>query len=440
MPILVTQSPHKPPHIEGQTRGYGPEVAGEGAVVRAEGEKLTLETDLFATHPLHVLVRDRQLWAADSLHRLTRMPGVPKGLLPMGICTALCNAPARRPSLCASGLSLLPATRTVSDGGKIQTTALGMPEARRGDIDVAPTNALASSVQSRASAEPQVLFDGPWAEPLLETLLEREPRAWIMARSGLDVSTLASRAEQLGAEPEIVNLPEEDLPPLADAAIQACETLISDSSAVANFAFFKQARVPQLLSAVGASELFSDEGLARHDGIPEFVARLQPECELAHFFLRPEWAKRVQRPKFEIMNDGAARDLLLRTLLPHHTLPELVLTARANGVEVRMPYLDRKVVELRGSCTQSRGPDFAKASSGKQPPALSSRARRNWILWLDARLSFERLERLEVIDSGKVRRELIQYGKLHTEAPRRVLLERVFFKLASLTVLQEYWS
>ena len=46
----------------------------------------------------------------------------------------------------------------------------------------------------------------------------------------------------------------------------------------------------------------------------------------------------------------------------------------------------------------------------------------------------------EVIDSGKVRRELIQYGKLHTEAPRRNLLERVFFKLASLTVLQEYWS
>jgi hypothetical protein len=299
-------------------------------------------------------------------------------------------------------------------------------------------------VQSRASAEPHVLFDGSLAEPLLEALSGREARAWIMARNGLDVSTLASRAEQLGGEPEVVNLPEEDLPPMADAAIQACETLISDSTAVANFAFFKQARVPEMLSATGAAELFGDEGIALRDGMPEFVARLQPECELAHFFLRPEWAKRVQRhdwrKEFAGKHEEAARDLLLRTLLPHHTLPELVLTAQAHGVVLRLPYLDRTVVALRGGSTESRGPDFGKAMSGKQPPALSSLARRNWILWLDARLSFDRLERLEVIDSGKVRRELIQYGKLHTEAPRRVLLERVFFKLASLTVLQEYWS
>jgi len=301
-----------------------------------------------------------------------------------------------------------------------------------------------------------VLFDGPLAEPLLDALRGRGATAWIMARDGVDMSTLASRAQQLGAEPAIIAVPEEDLPTFADDAIRACETLIADSSAVANFAFFKQARVPEMLSAAGATELFSGDGLAQRDGIPEFVARLQPECELAHFFLRPEWAKRVQRPKFEITNDEAARDLLLRTLLSHHTLPELVLTARTHGVEVRTPFLDRAVVVLRGSCTEERGPDCAKASdfvkasdfakassdksSGKQSVMLSSRARRNWILWLDARLSFERLERLDVIDSGKVRRELIQYGKLHTEAPRRVLLERVFFKLASLTVLQEYWS
>ena len=260
-----------------------------------------------------------------------------------------------------------------------------------------------------------------------------------MARDGIDVSTLASRAEQLGAEPQIVNLPEEDLPPLADAAIQACETLISDSSAIANFAFFKQVRAPQMLSAVGAAELFGDDGLALRDGVPEFVARLQPESELAHFLLSPEWAKRVQRhdwrKEFSGKQEEAARELLLRTLLPHHTLPELVLTARASGVEVRTPFLDRAVVALRGSSFERRG-QYPK--TGTVP--LTSRGRRNWILWLDARLSFERLERLEVIDSGKVRRELIQYGKLHTEAPRRILLERVFFRLASLTVLQEYWS
>ncbi len=438
MPLLVTHSPHKPPHIEGEARGYGPAIAGEGAIVRAEGEKLTLETDLFATRPLHVLVRDGHLWAADSLHRLTRVPGNPRGLLPMGICTALCNAPSRRPSLCASGLSLLPATRTVSEGGKIQTTALGRPDARRGDIYVAPTEALTDAVQTRVSSEPHVLFDGPLAEPLLDALRGRGATAWIMARDGVDVSTLASRAQQLCAEPEIITVPEEDLPTVADDAIRACETLIADSSAVALFALFRQARVPEMLSAAGAAELFSGDGLALRDGIPEFVARLQPECELAHFFLRPEWAKRVQRhdwrKEFAGKQEEAARELLLRTMLPHHTLPELVLTARAHGVAVRLPWLDRDVVALRGSCTEERG----QSPAGTVP--LSSRARRNWILWLDARLSFERLERLEVIDSGKVRRELIQYGKLHTEAPRRVLLERVFFKLASLTVLQEWWT
>lgn len=449
VPLLVSHSPNQLPRIEGEARGYGPELVAESARVYVEGSKLTLETDLFASHPMHVLVRDGQLWAADSLHRLTRMPEVPRGLLPLGICAALCNAPARRPSLCISGLSLLPATRTVSDGGKIHTTALGLPENCRGDIYVAPTEALKIAVQSRASGEAHVLFADAWAEPLLEALRERgiAARAWIVARSGLDVSTLSSRAEQLGAEPEIVNLPEEDLPPHADDAIRACETLISDSSPVASFAFFRQARVPAIMSAVGASEMFSDAVV--RDGLPDFVARLQPECELAHFFLRPEWAKRVQRhdwrKEFAGKDVEAARELRLRTLLPHHTLPELVLTARAHGVDVRLPYLDRDVVALRGDQQSQlrRVPDFAKAmsdkSSGGQPAVLSSRARRDWILWLDARLSFDRLERLEVIDSGKVRRELIQYGKLHTEAPRRVLLERVFFKLASLTVLQEHW-
>lgn len=434
MPILITHSPHKTPHIEGEARGYGPNLGTEGAKVLVEGAKLTLETDLFATRPLHVLVRDGHLWAAESLHRLTRVPGNPRGLLPMGICTALCNAPSRRPSLCASGLSLLPAMRTVSEGVKIQTSALGMPEASGGD----PEEALRAAVHSRAAIEPQVLFDGPWAEPLLEALRGRGATAWIMARDGIDVSTLASRAQQLGAEPEIITVPEEDLPTVADDAIRACETLIADSSAVALFAFFKQSRVPEMLSAAGAAELFSDDGLALRDGIPEFVARLQPECELAHFFLRPEWAKRLQRhdwrKEFAGKQEETARELLLRTQLPHHTLPEFVLTARAQDVSLRLPYLDCAVVALRGDKRmRARAPAV-------QAVALSSLARRNWILWLDARLSFERLERLEVIDSGKVRRELIQYGKLHTEAPRRQLLERVFFKLASLTVLQEWWT
>ncbi|MBP9891247.1 MAG: hypothetical protein KBG84_05025, partial [Planctomycetes bacterium] len=110
MPLLVSHSPNQLPRIEGEARGYGPELGSEGARVLIEGAKLTLETDLFASHPLHVLIRDGHLWAADSLHRLTRMPEVPRGLLPLGICAALCNAPARRPSLCISGLSLLPAT------------------------------------------------------------------------------------------------------------------------------------------------------------------------------------------------------------------------------------------------------------------------------------------------------------------------------------------
>jgi hypothetical protein len=114
-----------------------------------------------------------------------------------------------------------------------------------------------------------------------------------------------------------------------------------------------------MLSAAGAAELFSGDGLALRDGIPEFVARLQPECELAHFFLRPEWAKRVQRhdwrKEFAGKQEEAARELLLRTMLPHHTLPELVLTARAHGVAVRLPWLDRDVVALRGSCHRRTG-------------------------------------------------------------------------------------
>lgn len=440
MSLLISHSPDHPPRIEGQARGYGPEMVGEGARVMAEGAGLTLETDLFATHPLHVLVRDGHLWAADSLHRLTRMPGAPKGLLPMGICAALCNAPARRPSLCASGLSLLPATRTVSEGGRIQTTALGLPAARAGDTHVSPAETLATAVRSRAADEPHVLFDSPWAEMLLEALRGREPRAWMMTRDGIDVSTLASRAQQRGAEPEIVTLPEEELPALADDTIRACETLIADSAPVANFAFFRQTRVPEMLCAAGGAELYGDAGLTLRDGVPEFVARLQPQCELAQFFLRPEWAKRVQRhdwrKEFVAKGEEAARELLLRTLLPHHTLPELALTARAQGVALRLPYLDGAVVALRGD-ERLR---LQTGTPATQPVALSSRARREWILWFDARLSFERLERLEVIDPGKVRRELIQYGKLHSEAPRRMLLERVFFKLASLTVLQEYWG
>jgi hypothetical protein len=360
----------------------------------------------------------------------------------MGICAALCNAPARRPSLCASGLSLLPATRTVCENGKIATSALGIPPG--GDASADPAHALKAAILDRARDTADVWFDGAGSTILLEILRDAgiKTRAWIMARSGVDVSEIAAQAQRLGAEFSIVPLIEEELPPLAQAAIEAGETLIADSSAVAHYAFFKAARVPRMLSAVGAAELFSTDGLARRDGIPEFVARLQPECELAHFLLKPEWARRVKRhdwrAEFAEKDELAAREFLLRTQFAHHKLPEQVLTAAACGVELRMPFLDRAMVALRGAADFQLNRE--QSPTAGIAPALSARARRDWILWLDTRLSFDRLERLEVIDAGRVRRELIQYGKLHTEAPRRVLLERVFFKLASLTVLQEYWS
>jgi len=474
--LFVKHVAGSPPKITGGGVAYGSErPLIEQAQVCSDGASLTLETDLFASRPLHVLVRDGTLWAASTLKRLTQERDLPHGFLSMGACVALAVAPARRPSLCASGLSLLPNTKSVSEAGKIRT----QPGSR---VDVL-ANALLLGLLKQALARrvagnsvALALSGGFDSAALLALLTEMgvTVRAYTMADSAAagEIEAAAAIAKHFGAAHEIIEVREESLPELADSTIRACEILIYNARAMAKFAFHlevaKRERV--LLSGVGADDLFMGDPAAlalTRQGIPQFVARLLPEVDLAMFFLRSEWSKRVKQPDWRRDFSGAnsmnaSRNLVLRTLLPHSGLPVEMLTAATHGLEVRAPFLDRDVAAFALAQSEEqlvrdghgkwllrdaladllpREVCFAAKTAKLAPPGgNTTRARRDWIAWLDRALAYDRLERLEVIDSGRVRRELIQYGKLHNEAPRRVLLDRVLMKLASLTVLQEYWA
>ncbi|KAA0215474.1 asparagine synthase [bacterium] len=466
--------PGESPYFEAGGASYGPQRQDiEHAVVHVAPGHVELGTDAFASRPVHVLARDGSLWAAASLRRLTREADVPRHLLPMGVAVALCEPVGRRPSLCAGGLSLLPGTALVWEEGKTRTTrqrartraAMADPEEL---VEVLRRAVLKRVGQGHGAL---ALSGGLDSVALLALLAQAgvPVRAYTLAdaASSDEVAAAAVWAGRFGASHRVIEISESELPPLAEATIRACECVIYNARAMSKFAFHREVarHETHLLSGFGADDLLmgSPAGLTLEAGVPRFVLEREPERELGRFLLKREWSRRLRPAEFGVQQGAAgARELMLETVMAHSGLPVETLTGLAHGLDVRMPYLDSEFAALalalqpahlmrdnlgkhllRQAMVSRLGADFCFAPKKARlaPPGGGNvRARRDWIAWLDAALSHDRLERLQVVDEGKVRRELIQYGKLHNDAPRRLLLDRVLMRLASLTVLQQWWE
>lgn len=466
--------PGETPHFEAGGASYCPQRRDiEHALVNVTDNQVELSTDAFASRPIHVLARDGSLWAAATLRRLTREPDLPRHLLPMGIAVALCEPVGRRPSLCAGGLSLLPATTLVWEGGKSRTSrqkrqsrpATADPEEF---VEVLRRAALKRVGQGHVAL---ALSGGLDSVALLALLAQADVpvRAYTLADAAShdEVAVAAAWAKRFGATHRVVEVSEAELPSLAEATIRACECVIYNARAMSKFAFHREVarHETHLLSGFGADDLLmgSPASLAVEAAVPRFVRERDDERELARFLLKREWSRRLRLPEFSVeCGARGARELMLETVMAHSGLPVETLTGLAHGLEVRMPYLDAEFaalalalqpehlmrenlgkILLRQAMVKRLGTDFCFAPKKARlaPPGGGNvRARRDWIAWLDGALSHARLERLQVVDEGKVRRELIQYGKLHDDAPRRLLLDRVLMRLASLTVLQEWWE
>ncbi len=385
----------------------------------APARRLVIRADLFGVHAVHVLVRDKRLWAADSLARLRAQADVPRGMLPLGAAVGLCVAPAQRPSLFACGLGVI-------GGSTIECT----PQA----IRTTPywSKSFDSSTHEGVPAEQDI--------PHLAQTIENE-----MVRQAKDALWLGPAIPGL-AHPLAADAvpPEEDLPAAFEEAVGACESLLADDHAAANLLKCRAAARAghrAVVSAVGARAMLAQNLQQGADGLPRFIARHACDNVLALKLLKPEYARRVKFPDWSRELAGepteAARRSYIRSVLLPGEVPAYARTAAAAGLEFRAPLLAPDVamaaLKYPAALLARR---FAVEDRPCPPPGgISARARANWIALYDKWLSGDRLEALEIVDVGRVRELLIAYAKLHSYAPPRAAMDRVLKKLTSLTIL-----
>jgi asparagine synthase (glutamine-hydrolysing) len=327
-------------------------------------------------------------------------------------------------------------------------------------------------------AGPACALSGGVDSAAILALLAREgcraPRAYSVSDGGPgdeDLENARTLAERFGAVHEVIQLREEDLPELAEAAIMASGTLISNGRGVVKYGFYRAVArrgTPVLLSGVGADEVFmgapGELGCVPGEP-PPFLRRLRPELEMARTLLKERWAREIPRVELPTAPEGTdtfrwARKMMLRYVLPRTTLPVERNMARALGIEVRFPFLDTGILDLASALPTSvllRGGlgkwPLREALSGTVPDGIrlqrksprwcppggsTRRARRAWWRFYGDWLSVRRVEDLEVLNHERVQRLRQDYRDMDSHDPLLPQVDAVLMKLSSLSILNEH--
>lgn len=436
-----------------------------------------MRRDPFGQRPLYYVETEGGVRTAASARSLARETRIPASLDPDAVAAALCGVlPPTR--------SLFRRIRRVPPGHDLVVGSSGPsvvpywepplePDPREPAEDAACAELLRRlrSAVDRLRPRPRAactLSGGLDSGTLLALLAEEGApvRVWSLAddfEEDGEMDRARGLATRFGAEQGVVTVLEENLPEHALAAVRACEDLLWNGRAVAAHRFFRaihDAGDTALLSGAGADEVLCGNPVA----LCSFEARARDEHALAFSLLQPSVAERVRLPPPTPPPPSVdpliwRQHLFLRSVLPDSTLPPECRASAAEGVEVRLPYLDREVaafclalplslrargetgkVLLREAARELLPEDIRAAPKrARLAPGggRSKKARESWLAFYAHWLSSARVRDLRVLDPTRVSALLDDHRHLDVSDPARPLRDAVLMKLASAAILQE---
>lgn len=433
-----------------------------------------MRRDAFGERPLYFVEAGGGFRAASSVARLLSDAGLPRALDPDAAASALCGDLDQGHSLFRGVHRVPPGHELRLEGGRPRVVPWWEPplpsgtEADAGARQEDLLRLLRAAIRRRSGAGRAActLSGGMDSAGVLALLAATgaRVRAFTLADDFGDGEIERARdlASRFGAEHVVVPVSEEDLPAGLVETVVACEDLIWNGRAVASHRLFRgirEAGETVVLSGAGADEILCGNPSA----LWSFEERLEAESALARSLLTGKAASSLRpraRPAPPGVDALVARQLaFLRTVLPESTLVPECRASAAEGVEVRLPYLDLDVAEL---CLRLPPPLRARGGTGKvllrealrgllpedllarpKTPRLApaagrvARAREAWLALYHTWLTPERVSATQVLEPSRVRALLEELSGLAPDDRRRAVTDAVLMKSASLVILQK---
>jgi asparagine synthase (glutamine-hydrolysing) len=436
--------------------GPAPPAGPDASSVRAEGDALVVETDPWGASPLWwssgdggvVVARTGRAAAAWSRSR---------AVVPGTVAAVLAGLP-RWEDPFVEGTARLPR-------GAVVRLAHGREERAPAPAEPSPPSLVEALVEAiRRRLDPRVVcalsggLDSAGLLALAARLLGRAPSAFTLSDGdGADPELQRARvtAAHVGAELVEVMVPPGDLPAAFACAVRAADAVVWDPRGVSKFLFWKEIRAAgavAALSGVGADEVLLGAPLAMRvvRGRAAFDRALDRERHVGLQLLRPGAPLGLPPP---VRGRREALRLAQERVLPLSTLPVERASGAAAGIDVRLPYLDRAVVafaERQPTASLVRGesgkrplrrllrglvPEEVRVAP-KEPRLLGGGPAGAWLPALEPHLRPPELERLRVVDPGRVRALVDQVARARCSEERALGL-RVLMKVASLVILTD---
>jgi asparagine synthase (glutamine-hydrolysing) len=434
--------------------------------------------DLFGERPLYYVEAAGGVRTATSVWKLARDAGIAAVLDPVSLAAALCGTLPRGRSL-FRGIGLVPPAHALLAGPDGVTTApYWEPPLAPREEDTTAADAARDELLRRLRLAVEKLRPRPRAvcalsggldsAALLALLAEggAAVRAWSLADDFAEDGELdhaRDLARSLGAEHRLAEVAEDELPERTPDAVCACEALLWNGRAVARHRFYQAIGAggdTAVVSGVGADEVL----LGHPAGLRGFEERAEAERALVIALVHPAAAARLpERPAFAAPAGVDPlvwrQHVVIRDVLPDSTLPPECRAAAAEGVEVRLPYLDREVAEhclrlpLRLRVRGETGKVLLReAMRGRLPEEIrtapkrarlapgggrGARARERWLAFYGHWLSPARVRDLGVVEPARVTALLDRHRGGDSSEQAHAVRDAVLMRLASAAVLQE---